>query len=80
MSQGPEEKTALLETPWPDEPPVLGPGQSYGSMTDQIADAVLTRPIGFGWLGGLAIAMGCVATPDGGRHLSFPGRRWHLGH
>ena len=61
MSQGPEEKTALLETPWPDEPPVLGPGQSFGSMTDQIADAVLTRPIGFGWLGGLAIAMGCVA-------------------
>src|SRR5271157_2968160 len=61
MSQGPEEKTALLETPWPDEPPVLGPGQSFGSMTDQIADAVLTRPIGFGWLAGLAIAMGCLA-------------------
>src|SRR5271157_4215939 len=61
MSQGPEKKTALLETPWPDEPPVLGPGQSFGSMTDQISDAVLTRPIGFGWLGGLAIAMGCVA-------------------
>ena len=54
---GPEEKTALLETPWQDEPPVLLPGQSYGSMTDQIADAVLTRPIGLGWLAGLAIGM-----------------------
>jgi len=61
MSQGPEEKTALLETPWPEEPPVLGPGQSFGSVTDQIADAVLTRPIGFGWLGGLAIGMGLLA-------------------
>ncbi len=62
MSQGPEEKTALLETPWPEEPPVLGPGQSFGSMTDQIADAVLTRPIGLGWLAGLAIGMGLLAV------------------
>jgi len=54
---GPEDKTALLDAPWQDEPPVLTPGQSYGSMTDQIADAVLTRPIGLGWLAGLAIAM-----------------------
>ena len=60
MKQGPEEKTALLETPWQDEPPVLTPGQSYGSMTDQIADAVLTRPIGLGWLAGLAIGMGLL--------------------
>jgi Ni/Fe-hydrogenase subunit HybB-like protein len=62
MSQGPEEKTALLETPWPEEPPVLGPGQSFGTMTDQIADAVLTRPIGLGWLAGLAIGMGLLAV------------------
>jgi molybdopterin-containing oxidoreductase family membrane subunit len=61
MAQGPEEKTGLLETPWPDEPPVMLPGQSYGSVTDQIADAVLTRPIGLGWLAGLAIGMGLVA-------------------
>ncbi len=60
MKQGPEEKTALLETPWQDEPPVLTPGQSFGSMTDQIADAVLTRPIGLGWLAGLAIGMGLL--------------------
>ena len=46
MQQGPEEKTVLMDVPWPDEPPVLGPGQTFGSMTDTIADAVLTRPIG----------------------------------
>src|ERR1700690_2148552 len=52
MPQGQEGKTALLE-----EPPVLAPGQSFDSVTDQIADAVLTRPIGLGWLTGLAIGM-----------------------
>jgi Ni/Fe-hydrogenase subunit HybB-like protein len=61
MQQGPEEKTVLMDVPWPDEPPVLGPGQTFGSMTDTIADAVLTRPIGLGWLAGLAIGMGLVA-------------------
>ena len=61
MQRGPEEKTALMDVPWPDEPPVLGPGQTFGSMTDTIADAVLTRPIGLGWLAGLAIGMGLVA-------------------
>ena len=31
-------------------------------MTDTIADAVLTRPIGLGWLAGLAIGMGLLAV------------------
>ena len=61
MKQGPEEKTILQDVPWPDEPPVLLPGQTFGTMTDQIADAVLTRPIGFGWLAGLAIGMALLA-------------------
>jgi molybdopterin-containing oxidoreductase family membrane subunit len=61
MQQGPEERTVLMDVPWPDEPPVLGPRQTFGSMTDTIADAVLTRPIGLGWLAGLAIGMGLVA-------------------
>ena len=60
MQQGPEEKTVLMDVPWPDEPPVLGPGQTFGSVTDTIADAVLTRPIGLGWLAGLAIGMGLL--------------------
>ncbi len=80
MQQGPEEKTVLMDVPWPDEPPVLGPGQTFGSMTDTIADAVLTRPIGLGWLAGLAIGMGLVASPDGGGHLPVSGGRRHLGH
>src|SRR5664280_2424352 len=61
MQQGPEERTALMDVPWPDEPPVLGPGQTFGSMTDPLCGAVPSRPIGVGWLAGLAIGMGLVA-------------------
>jgi Ni/Fe-hydrogenase subunit HybB-like protein len=61
MQQGPEEKTILQDVPWPDEPPVMLPAVTYGGVTDQIADAVLTRPIGLGWLAGLFIAMTLVA-------------------
>ncbi len=61
MQQGPEEKTILQDVQWPDEPPVMLPGVTYGGVTDQIADAVLTRPIGLGWLAGLFIAMTLVA-------------------
>ncbi len=57
MQQGPEEKTILQDVPWPDEPPVMLPGQTFGSVTDTIADAVLTRPIGLGWLFGLFVGM-----------------------
>src|SRR5579871_5080182 len=56
MRQGPEEKTLLEDVPWPDEPPVMLPGQTYGSVTDTIADSVLTRPIGMGWLAGFLVA------------------------
>ncbi|MDR3746961.1 MAG: polysulfide reductase NrfD [Acidobacteriota bacterium] len=56
MAEGPDNRTALLE-----EPPVLAPGQTFDSVTDQIADAVLTRPIGLGWLAGLAVGMGFLA-------------------
>ena len=55
MKQGPEEKTALLD-PWPDEPPVIGPGHTFDTVTDKISDAVLKRPIGYGWLTGVAVA------------------------
>jgi len=55
MNQGPEEKTVVLD-PWPDEPPVIGPGHTFDTVTDKIADAVLKRPIGFGWLTGVAVA------------------------
>ena len=60
MRQGPDEKTLLEDVPWPDEPPVMLPGQTYDTVTDTIADAVLKRPIGMGWLGGFFIAGMCV--------------------
>src|SRR5271165_2229555 len=40
-----------------DEPPVIGPGQTFDSVTDTITDVVLKRPIGLGWLAGLAVGM-----------------------
>jgi Ni/Fe-hydrogenase subunit HybB-like protein len=50
-----EKNVALL-----DEPPVIGPGQTFDSVTDTITDVVLARPIGLGWLAGLAIGMGLL--------------------
>jgi len=47
-----EKNLALL-----DEPPVIGPGQTFDSVTDTITDVVLKRPIGLGWLAGLAVGM-----------------------
>jgi Ni/Fe-hydrogenase subunit HybB-like protein len=54
---GVEEKNLALL----DEPPVLDPGQTFDSVTDTITDIVLKRPIGLGWLAGLAIGMGLLA-------------------
>jgi molybdopterin-containing oxidoreductase family membrane subunit len=48
-------KTTLEVLTLPDEP-VIGPGQTFDTVTDTISDAVLKRPIGLGWLGGLLIA------------------------
>jgi molybdopterin-containing oxidoreductase family membrane subunit len=36
--------------------PVLGPGHSYESVTEQISSAVLTRPTTLGWFVGFAVA------------------------
>ena len=54
---GVEEKNVALL----DEPPVISPGQTFDSVTDTITDAVLKRPIGLGWLAGLAIGMTLLA-------------------
>ncbi len=53
---GVEEKNVALL----DEPPVLAPGQTFDSVTDTITDIVLKRPIGLGWLAGLAVGMGLL--------------------
>ena len=50
---GVEEKNLALL----DEPPVIGPGQTFDSVTDTITGVVLKRPIGLGWLAGLAVGM-----------------------
>ena len=39
MKQGPEEKTHLARTLLAGQPPVLGPGHTFGTVTDKIADA-----------------------------------------
>jgi len=54
---GVEEKNVALL----DDPPVLAPGQTFDSVTDTITDIVLKRPIGLGWLAGLAIGMTLLA-------------------
>jgi Ni/Fe-hydrogenase subunit HybB-like protein len=54
---GVEEKNVALL----DEPPVLSPGQTFDTVTDTITDAVLKRPIGLGWLAGLAVGMTLLA-------------------
>ncbi len=39
-----------------DEPPVLGPGHTLGSVTDKISSIVLTEPPRRGWIIGFALA------------------------
>ncbi len=45
--------------PTGDEP-VLKGHHSYATVTDEISDSVLKRPIGYGWVFGLMICMGFV--------------------
>jgi molybdopterin-containing oxidoreductase family membrane subunit len=40
--------------------PVLGPGHTYGSVTDKISSIVLTRPTSRGWLAGFAVCFALV--------------------
>ncbi|MGA2989070.1 MAG: NrfD/PsrC family molybdoenzyme membrane anchor subunit [Candidatus Korobacteraceae bacterium] len=54
MQQGPEETTIAEERLLPDQPPVLTPGHSFGSVTDKIGDIVLRRPFTLGWSLGVA--------------------------
>ncbi|MDB5289768.1 MAG: Polysulfide reductase, NrfD, partial [Phycisphaerales bacterium] len=49
--------TAPLEQVEPEEYPVLEPGHTYATVTDQISDVVLRRPPGMAWWVGLLIAI-----------------------
>ena len=44
----------------PEPEPWLEPGHTYASVTDKIASAVLTRPLGIGWLAGFALTFTVV--------------------
>src|SRR5271166_6069361 len=52
MAGAAEKNLALL-----DEPPVIGPGQTFDSVTDTITDIVLKRPIGLSLLAILGMAV-----------------------
>src|SRR5579862_2853797 len=58
--QEPNTTTAVAEVPWPGRAPLIAQPETFGTVTDSIADAVLKRPIGVGWLGGFLIAGGFV--------------------
>jgi Ni/Fe-hydrogenase subunit HybB-like protein len=42
-------------SPSPDDVPVLGPGHTFGSITDKVSAIVLTRPTSRGWWLGMAV-------------------------
>ncbi|HJY86186.1 MAG TPA: NrfD/PsrC family molybdoenzyme membrane anchor subunit [Candidatus Acidoferrales bacterium] len=42
------------------QPPVLGPGHTFATVTDKISSIVLTRPTTPGWLAGFALAFSLV--------------------
>jgi molybdopterin-containing oxidoreductase family membrane subunit len=43
-----------------EQEPWLEPGHTYASVTDKISSAVLTRPLGIGWLAGFALTFSIV--------------------
>jgi Ni/Fe-hydrogenase subunit HybB-like protein len=51
MQLGRTEKSLSIQA----EAPLLEPGHTYGSITDKIGDAVLTRKTPFGWMVGFAL-------------------------
>src|SRR6201984_1750424 len=40
--------------------PVIGPGHTFGSVTDKISSIVLTRPTSLGWVVGFTITFGLL--------------------
>jgi molybdopterin-containing oxidoreductase family membrane subunit len=50
----------MSEAALPQEPPVLGPGHTFGSITDKIASITLTRRTPRGWWLGFLIAFSFV--------------------
>ncbi len=40
--------------------PIIGPGHSFGTVTDKVGDVVLTKKTPLGWLGGFAVSFGLL--------------------
>ncbi|MGN6724363.1 MAG: NrfD/PsrC family molybdoenzyme membrane anchor subunit, partial [Tepidisphaeraceae bacterium] len=56
-----EAETQTLIAPDPTEPkPLVTPGHTLASVTDQISDVVLKRPVTIGWLLGFAFTFSLV--------------------
>ncbi len=45
----------------PPSHPLIGPGHTFGSVTDKISSIVLTRPVTKGWLLGLGVSLAFVS-------------------
>jgi len=56
---------------------VIGPGYTYGSVTDKISSIVLTRPTSLGWYIGFLIALQPVGHDDGRHRLADHQRHRH---
>ncbi|MDB5385256.1 MAG: Polysulfide reductase, NrfD [Planctomycetaceae bacterium] len=56
MSHSPHEESALVASETDGSAPVIEPGHTYASVTDQISAIVLTRPTSRGWVFGFAIS------------------------
>jgi Ni/Fe-hydrogenase subunit HybB-like protein len=54
------EKTALAPVAKPYQPPIVGPGNTAGTVTDKIADVILTRKTPKWWLLGTTVAFGLL--------------------
>jgi Ni/Fe-hydrogenase subunit HybB-like protein len=50
------EKTGLVPVAKPYEPPIVGPGNTAGTVTDKIADVILTKKTPKWWFLGLTVA------------------------
>jgi molybdopterin-containing oxidoreductase family membrane subunit len=54
------EKTALAPVAKPYQPPIVGPGNTAGTVTDKIADVILTKNTPKWWLLGTTVAFGLL--------------------
>ena len=62
------------------EIPILGPGHTYETVTEQITAPVLTRPTTLGWFAGFTVAFSILGMLTVAVGLADHQRRRNLGH